>query len=71
MHAVCGPGVTLMGYGDHNRKAAETALKFVIAGKLDLTSLVSKTLPFTRYEEGVELLKNKKAIKILFDPWAE
>jgi threonine dehydrogenase-like Zn-dependent dehydrogenase len=66
-----GPGVTLMGYGDHHRKAAETALKFVIAGKLDLTSLVSKTLPFTRYEEGVELLKNKKAIKILFDPWAE
>lgn len=66
-----GPGVTLMGYGDHNRAAAETALKFVTAGKLDLTALVSKTLPFTRYKEGVELLKSKKAIKILFDPWAE
>ena len=66
-----GPGVTLMGYGDHNRAAAETALKFVLAGKLDLKPLVSKTLPFTRYAEGVELLKNKTAIKILFDPWAE
>jgi threonine dehydrogenase-like Zn-dependent dehydrogenase len=60
-----------MGYGDHNVEAAKTALKFVTAGKLDLTPLVSKTLPFTRYAEGVELLKNKKAIKILFDPWAE
>lgn len=66
-----GPGVTLMGYGDHNRTAAETALKFVTAGKLDLTALVSKTLPFTRYAEGVELLKTKRAIKVLFDPWAE
>lgn len=66
-----GPGVTLMGYGDHNRAAAETALRFIRAGKLDLTPLVSCTLPFTRYVEGVERLKNKTAIKVLFDPWAE
>jgi len=66
-----GPGVILMGYGDHNRAAAETALKFVLNGKLDLASLVSKTLPFTRYTEGVELLKSKRAIKVLFDPWAK
>ena len=32
---------------------------------------VSCTLPFTRYVEGVERLKNKTAIKVLFDPWAE
>jgi threonine dehydrogenase-like Zn-dependent dehydrogenase len=66
-----GPGVVLMGYGDHNRGAAETALKYIRAGKLDLTPLVSCTLPFTRYVEGVERLKNKTAIKVLFDPWAE
>jgi threonine dehydrogenase-like Zn-dependent dehydrogenase len=66
-----GPGVTLMGYGDHNRTAAETALRFIRAGKLDLSPLVSCTLPFTRYVEGVERLKNKTAIKVLFDPWAE
>ncbi|MBP6508212.1 MAG: zinc-binding dehydrogenase [Opitutaceae bacterium] len=65
------PGLLLMGYSDHNRMAAETALKFIRQGKLDLRPLVSKTLPFTRYAEGVELLKTKKAIKILFDPWAE
>jgi threonine dehydrogenase-like Zn-dependent dehydrogenase len=66
-----GPGLLLMGYGDHTRAAGETALKFIRQGKLDLTALVTKTLPFTRYAEGVELLKTKKAVKILFDPWAE
>jgi len=71
MRHLWGPGLLLMGYGDHNRPAAETALKFIRQGKLDLAPLVSKTLPFTRYLEGVELLKNKKAIKVLFDPWAE
>lgn len=64
-----GPGVTLMGYGDHNRVAGETALKYIRQGKLDLEPLVSRVLPFTRYAEGVELLRTRKAIKILFDPW--
>lgn len=66
-----GPGLLLMGYGDHNRDAGESALKFVRRGKLDLAPLVTKTLPFTRYAEGVELLRTKKAVKVLFDPWAE
>jgi len=65
-----GPGVTLMGYGDHNRTAAETALGFVEAGSLNLSALVTHTLPLPRYAEGVELLRRKEAIKVLFDPWA-
>lgn len=64
-----GPGLTLMGYGDHNRIAAETALTFIAAGKLRLAPLITHNLPFTRYAEGVELLRQKHAIKILFDPW--
>lgn len=66
-----GPGLTLMGYGDHNRTAAETALRFINEGKLRLASLITQTLPFTRYAEGIELLRRKQAIKVLFDPWAE
>lgn len=66
-----GPGILLMGYGDHNRTAGETALKFITQGKLDLAPLVSRTLPFTRYAEGVDLLRAKKATKILFNPWRE
>jgi len=64
-----GPGLILMGYGDHNRAAAETALRFIIEGKLRLDPLITRTLPFSRYAEGVELLRTKQAIKILFDPW--
>jgi len=64
-----GPGLVLSGYGDHNRAAAETALRFIIGGQLDLKPLITHTLPFTRYAEAVDLLRKKQAIKILFDPW--
>jgi len=64
-----GPGLLLMGYGDHNRTAAETALRLIIEGKLRLAPLITHTLPLTRYAEGVESLRRKAAIKILFDPW--
>lgn len=64
-----GPGATLIGYGDHNRVAAETALAAIEAGKLDLSALISTTLPMSDYVTGVELLREKKAIKVLFDPW--
>jgi len=65
-----GPGLLLSGYGNHNRAAAETALRLILEGKLQLAPLITRTLPFTRYAEAVELLRQKKAIKILFDPWA-
>jgi threonine dehydrogenase-like Zn-dependent dehydrogenase len=64
-----GPGVTLMGYGDHNRAAAETALAAVEADALDLSALITETMPLSDYVRGVDLLRRKEAIKILFDPW--
>ena len=62
--------LTLMGYGTHYREAAERALGLVREGQLDLTPLVTHTLPFTRYTEGIELLRTKQAIKVCFLPWA-
>lgn len=64
-----GPGLTLMGYGEHNRTAAETALRFIVGGQLRLAPLVTHELPFTRYAEAMDLLRRKEAIKVLFDPW--
>lgn len=61
----------LVGYGKFSRQAAEKALQLIIDGKLDLAALVSHRLPFTAYHEGVDLLRQKKAIKIAFDPWME
>jgi len=65
-----GPGLILMGYADHNKKAAETALQMIIDGNLKLAPLVTETMSFRDYSKGVDLLRQKKAIKILFDPWA-
>ena len=61
----------LIGYDAHNRSAAERAVQLIRADKLDLKPLTSARLPFSRYAEGVEMLKEKKAIKILYDPWMD
>lgn len=64
-----GPGLTLMGYGDHNRGAGERALQLVLDNQLNLEALVSEIMGFDRYAAGVDLLRRKEAIKILFTPW--
>ncbi len=64
-----GPGVSLLGYGDHNRAAANTAYAAVEADALDLSTLITTTLPMSDYLSGVEQLRQKRAIKVLFDPW--
>jgi threonine dehydrogenase-like Zn-dependent dehydrogenase len=64
-------GLTLVGYGRHNRIAAEQALDLVVRGRLKLSPLATHALPLSRYAEGVELLRTKQAIKIRFLPWAE
>jgi threonine dehydrogenase-like Zn-dependent dehydrogenase len=64
-------GLALLGYANHNRGAAERALAQIEAGRLDLSPLVSRTLPLSRYAEGVQALRDKEAVKILFEPWSE
>ncbi|NOY82950.1 MAG: zinc-binding dehydrogenase [Kiritimatiellaeota bacterium] len=63
--------LALLGYGSHNRRAAERALRLILDGKLDLVPLVSARLPLARYAEGVEMLRQKQAIKIMYLPWAD
>ncbi len=62
-------GFALLGYGTHTRAAAGEAYRLILEGKLNLAPLISGRLPFTRYAEGVERLRTKEAVKILFDPW--
>jgi threonine dehydrogenase-like Zn-dependent dehydrogenase len=61
-------GLHLLGYGAHNKTAAETALAHISAGTLKLAPLITKTLPLERYAEGVSLLREQKAIKVCFTP---
>ncbi len=58
----------LLGYGTHRKSAAETAYRLIREGRLRLAPLVSATLPFTRYAEGVEMLRTHQALKVLFQP---
>ena len=62
-------GFSLLGYGSHNRAAGEKALRLIEEGRLNLAPLITHTMPFTRYAEGVGLLRTRQAVKILFDPW--
>ncbi|MCB1122480.1 MAG: zinc-binding dehydrogenase [Verrucomicrobiae bacterium] len=61
-------GLHLIGYGSQNRRAAETALAHIVAGRLKLAPLMTTTLPLERYAEGVELLRKQQAIKVCFIP---
>lgn len=58
----------LLGYNSHYREAAERALQLILDDKLDLSVLVTHTLPMSRYAEGVDLLRQKQAIKVLYTP---
>jgi len=64
-------GLTLMGGAPHNRRSAERALALVSDGRLALAPIVSHSLPFTRYVEGIELLQAQQATKICFFPWPQ
>ena len=64
-------GLALIGYEDHNRDAGERAMALIADDELDLSSLATHALPFTRYAEGVKLLRAKEATKIRFLPWEE
>jgi len=57
-------GLHSVGYGSHNKGAAETALSHIVAGNLKLDPLITTTLPLDRYAEGVTLLREQKAIKV-------
>ena len=60
--------VDLLGYGTHNRDAAERALALIEDGRLDLSSVVTHELPLSDYADGVELLRSRQALKVCFLP---
>jgi len=62
-------GLTLLGYKGHSRESAEYAIDLIRKGKLNLAPLVTHSFPLERYNEGISLLEQQKAIKICFHPW--
>lgn len=59
----------LCGYPGHSREAAEYAVDLMTKKLLDLSLLVTHTLPLSRYSEGIDLLERQETIKVCFRPW--
>jgi threonine dehydrogenase-like Zn-dependent dehydrogenase len=61
-------GLEFLKYAGHGRAYAEYALALMVKGAVNLAPTLSAELPFERYAEGVELLRSREAMKILFIP---
>lgn len=61
-------GLEFLAYAGHGREYAEYALGLIMQGEVDLSPTLSAELPFERYREGVQMLRRKEAMKILFLP---
>lgn len=63
-------GLSLEGYGGRSRLGAEYALHLITSGQVKMAPLVSATLPLEEYARGVQLLLERQAIKVCFQPAA-
>ncbi|MHB1354587.1 MAG: zinc-dependent alcohol dehydrogenase [Anaerolineae bacterium] len=67
-------GLSLIGYGSRgpsggrNRETGAKAWQLVLDGKLNMAPIQSHHLPLKQYRQGIELIENKQAIKVLFVP---
>lgn len=59
----------LCGYPGHSYEAAVYAVDLITHGTLDLSPLVTHEMPLEKYEEAIDLLEKRQAIKICFKPW--
>jgi len=59
-------GLSLIGYGEHNKAAGRRALDAVLDGSLDLRPLFTHRMPLSDYAGAVALLDSMQAIKVLF-----
>lgn len=62
-------GLTVLGYKGHFYESAEYARDLIVAGKLNMAPLATVSLPLERYGEGIDLLDQRKALKICYRPW--
>ncbi len=62
-------GLWVLGYRGHFRESAEYARDLIAAGKLDMAEFSRVSLPLERYDEGIDLLDRRQALKICYRPW--
>jgi len=65
-----GKGLRLDAAGPRRPEGAEYAAELLGSGQVTVDCLIEHVLPLERYDEGVQLLMDKRAIKVAFDPRA-
>ena len=68
MNIVNVKSIDIKGHMGYNTTSWRCVMNLAAAGKLDLSSMVTHTLPLTEINKGFDLLKEMTAIKILIDP---
>jgi len=68
MNEVNVKSIEIIGHLGYNTTSWRNVISLASAGKLDLESMISETLPLSEIKTGFEMLKGKKTIKIVIDP---
>ena len=61
-------GLTISNAVHHLPDALKIAAKLLESGRINTKMLITKILPLEDYAEGISLLENKKAVKVIFVP---
>ena len=60
--------MTIQACGPRTRGGADYARHLLHSGQVNVDDFINAILPLERYDEGVGMLIDKKAIKVGFDP---
>ncbi|MFO7900497.1 MAG: zinc-binding dehydrogenase, partial [Planctomycetota bacterium] len=60
--------LTLAGSHTSNPRSWELALRLLAAGSVDLEPLVSESLPLAEWERAFELIRTRRAVKVVLTP---
>ena len=60
--------ISLVGHMGYNPTSWRNVIRLIEAGKLDIRPMITHELPLKDFHEGVRLMQNRQAIKVIFHP---
>lgn len=64
-------GVSLIGHMGYDSTSWKNCLRLLEKGEVDMKALISHRMPLSQWKEGIELVKNKEATKVILLPEEE
>lgn len=61
-------GITLIGHMGYDSASWKNCLALLEKGNIDMKAVISHRLPLSKWEEGMELVKNRQATKVILLP---